>query len=123
METEHREQLFATIQQTGLAIEHFNFQSGAEENERIYLEYLENSKPTGLKFNLKSLPDSSDKFKCRHTLYCPTMKYSNWYPVPANEYDSIDDVCSRLSCWIEYTLKEYISDQFEVDLWEEYKKA
>lgn len=121
MKLELKKQILATIQQTGLVAENFTYSSREEGSEDICIEYLENNNPTGLKFDIKSLPDSSYKFKCRHTLYCPSMKYSNWYPVPLDENDSIGDVCKQLSCWIEYTLKDYISDQVEVDLWDKQK--
>ena len=122
MKIKHKNQIFATIQQSGLDVKNFDYslnQIGGVEY--INIEYVENNKPTGLKFIIRISNDSFDEFDCHNTIYSPSMRYSKWFP--AGDYTDINGICEKLKNWINSDLKEYVSDKLEVDLWEEYQKG
>ncbi|MEX8547438.1 MAG: hypothetical protein V5804_07535 [Mucilaginibacter sp.] len=122
MRVKHKNQIFATIQKSGLDVKNFNYTSEQTASiEDVYIEYAENDKPTGLKFNIRISDDSFDLFNYRTIIYSPSMQYSIWFP--RMNYASIDDICDQFNNWINRSLKEYIADKLEVDLWEEYQKG
>lgn len=122
MRVKHKNQIFATIQQSGLDVKNFDYTSKQTASvEDVYIEYVENNKPTGLNFNIRISDDSFDLFNYRSIIYSPSMLYGEWFP--RMNYASINDVCDQLDHWINRSLKEYISDKLEVDLWEEYQKG
>ncbi|RZK23466.1 MAG: hypothetical protein EOO43_08440 [Flavobacterium sp.] len=122
MKIKHKNQIFATIQQSGLDIKNFDYSLRHVGGvEYVYIEYVENKEPTGLKFIIRISNDSFDEFDCHSTIYSPSMQYSKWFP--AGDYTDIYRICEEFKNWINSDLKEYVSDKLEVDLWEEYQKG
>jgi hypothetical protein len=108
----YKNQLFDLIKQSGLDINRFQI----NEEDEIVTTISFNDSPFGfITFNSK---ESFDLFQFKFTLFSPKYAMSDFYP--PNNWTNFSNLLSTFSNWIENHIKDYLQEQSEPDLWDEY---
>jgi hypothetical protein len=112
----YKNEIFQTLLNHPLGFNNFTF-------EEMGMDFIVTYKPYNgiFKYAFSQNTESFDYFSCSAIEYSPLMsanvRVSPNNPVPF--YNVLND----FSTWIERDIQQYLEDESEIDLWEEYKKG
>lgn len=113
MRKKHKNQLFNLISEKGYSPYDFVLEDTTEAETKIFY------KNTPFYFIVRNSQESYDEFDYYFVRYAPEFPISEIFPQQG--WDTFEDVLAMFSRWLINNIKEFESDEFEPDLWSEYK--
>ncbi|WBL26752.1 hypothetical protein [Zunongwangia sp. HGR-M22] len=116
MRVKYRNQLYRIITENNFEPQDFEILEKSIDNlPSIILKY----KNSPFEFVIRNSMNSYELFDYQYTEYGPQYNLSAIYP--NSEFTEFETVLSEFEDWLYTTLKEYIEDQNEIDLWSQIK--
>jgi len=116
MRKKYKNQLFDLITKKGYSPDDFTLkEEGGEGKTTIFY------KKTRFYFIIRNSSESYDEFDYSFVRYAPDFPVSAIFPQQG--WDSFNSVLQVFSNWLLYNIQEFEADEFEPDLWSEYKKG
>jgi hypothetical protein len=117
MRKKYKNQLFNQIKELGLTPDDFSLVELPENPYNTIVKY----KDTPFYFSLTNSQDSYDAFECFYIQYAPEFPDSQIFP--DRGYVLFSSILEKFIFWVKNHIKEFESDEFEPDLWSEYKNG
>lgn len=118
MRKKYRNELFNLINEVGFNQNEFDLtENNQEKIHTTTIEY----RNSPFKFIIRSHPTSFEYFEYQYTPYGPSFELTEIEPI--NGYIQFNKIYNEVKDWIKYTIKEYIEDENEPDLWSEFKRG
>jgi hypothetical protein len=117
MRKKYKNEIFHKIKELGFTPDDFNLIENAEEEYTTIIKY----KDTPFMFTIHNSAQSYDEFECLYVLYAPGFPHTEMFP--ERNYFEFSSVLKNFNNWVINHIKEYDLDEFEPDLWSEYKNG
>jgi hypothetical protein len=117
MRKKYKNEIFHKIKELGYTPDDFTLIENAEEEYRTIIKY----KDTPFMFTINNSTQSYDEFECFYVLYAPGFPDTDMFP--ERNYFEFSSVLKIFNNWVINHIKEYELDEFEPDLWSEYKNG
>lgn len=117
MRKKYKNEFFYKIKELGFTPDDFTLIEDTEEDHTTYIKYKE----TPFMFTINNSNESYDEFECLYVLYAPGFPDSEMFP--ERNYFEFSSVLNKFNHWVMRHIKEYELDEFEPDLWSEYKNG
>ncbi len=117
MRKKHKNELFNQIKELGLMPDDFTLVENFENQYNTIIKY----KDTPFYFSLTNSQDSYEEFECYYTQYAPEFPVSQIFP--ERNYALFSSILDIFIFWVKNHIKEFEFDEFEPDLWSEYKNG
>ena len=117
MRKKYKNELFYEIKELGLTPDDFSLLELPEDSYNTIIKY----KDTPFYFSLTNSQDSYEEFECYYIQYAPEFPESQIYP--DRGFVLFNFILDKFKSWVKYHIKEYELDEFEPDLWSEYKNG
>lgn len=117
MRTKYKNQLFNLLKNSDFSPNDFSI--SFEENDEFPNTIL-SYKTSPFKFSIRESKSSFEHFQCKWVKYAPDYPISTYYPWNPS---SFDDILNLLLEWLDNDVSNFEEDQYEPDLWEEYKEG
>lgn len=117
MRKKYKNELFKQIQELGLTPDNFSLVDLPENPYQTIIKYKE----TPFYFLLTNPQDSYEEFECQFIQYAPEFPITEIFP--DRNYAEFNYILDMFIIWVKNHINEFELDEFEPDLWSEYKNG
>ena len=117
MRKKYKNELFKQIQELGLTPDNFSLVDLPENPYHTIIKYKE----TPFYFSLTNSQDSYEEFECQFIQYAPEFPITQIFP--DRNYAQFNYILDMFIIWVKDHINEFELDEFEPDLWSEYKNG
>lgn len=117
MRKKYKNELFKQIQELGLTPDNFSLVDLPENPYQTIIKYKE----TPFYFLLTNPQDSYEEFECQFIQYAPEFPITEIFP--DINYAEFNYILDMFIIWVKNHINEFELDEFEPDLWSEYKNG
>lgn len=117
MRKKYKNELFKQIQELGLTPDNFSLVDLPENPYNTIIKYKE----TPFYFSLTNSQDSYEEFECQFIQYAPEFPITQIFP--DRNYAQFNYILDMFIIWVKDHINEFELDEFEPDLWSEYKNG
>lgn len=118
MRKKHRNELFHLISEMGFNHNDFDL---IEDHQQDLPATIIKYKNTPLKFIIRNSSTNYDYFDFQYTAFGSGYVLTDIEP--PNGFTDFNTIHNVVKDWLKYTIKDYIEDENEIDLWSEFKKG
>ncbi|MGQ0826988.1 MAG: hypothetical protein ACT4ON_01205 [Bacteroidota bacterium] len=117
MRKKHKNELFQFLVNSKIGIDKFDFEKGIEDGSGFSMIQI-SLKDTPFYFKVRVSEEDFNVFDYQFIMYNPTFS-----PTEFSEWLSFSQIMDTLDYWMKNHVSEYLLDEHEPDLWEEFKKG
>jgi hypothetical protein len=117
MRKKHKNEIFHKIKELGFTPDNFTLHDDVENELTCNIKY----KDTPFVFSVSTSTYSYNEFEWQYILYAPGFPISEVFP--ERDYSDFSALLTSVNYWINNHIKEFEVDEFEPDLWSEFKNG